>query len=159
MGVVPLSQFHAADLPEKRPRGMALSVGFARIFTLMGHHFQLSTMWHERCPECGEGKIFDSRWHMNPNCPKCGLKFERGPGYFTGAMYFSYALGIPIITAGTLIVWWITKWPLYKSVLLVWVLFLPLVPWVFRMSRTLFIHFDRYFDPDDKPVEPPVAEG
>jgi hypothetical protein len=75
--------------------------------------------------------------------------YERGPGYFTGAMYFSYAIGIPLIALGTLIVWWLTRWPLHWAVLVVWAALLPLVPWIFRMSRVLFIHFDRYFDPNE----------
>jgi uncharacterized protein (DUF983 family) len=110
------------------------------------------------CPACGKGHVFASRFTMNPRCPVCNLKFERGPGYFTGAMYFSYALGIPIIGAGTVLVWWLTGWPLHISVLLVWVAFLPLVPFIFRLSRVMFIHFDRYFDPDDPTNEHPVGE-
>ncbi len=41
---------------------------------------------------------------MNEHCPQCGLQFGRGePGYFTGAMYFSYGLAIPLIALLTLI--------------------------------------------------------
>ena len=41
---------------------------------------------------------------MNEDCPVCGLDFDRGePGYFTGAMYVSYALAIPLIALLTLI--------------------------------------------------------
>ena len=32
---------------------------------------------------------------MNEPCPRCGLRFEREPGYWTGAMVASYALGVP----------------------------------------------------------------
>jgi uncharacterized protein (DUF983 family) len=106
-------------------------------------------MLRERCPECGEGRIFASTWRMNPRCPACGTTFERGPGYFTGAMYFSYALGIPIVAAVTLPVWLVTRWSLHWAVLIAWVVSLPLMPGVFRFSRVLFIHFDRYFDPDE----------
>ncbi len=120
----------------------------------MAHQLRLGAMFRQRCPECGEGRVFASRWGMNPTCPACGLRFDRGPGYFTGAMYFSYAMGIPIIAAGTLVGWLITRWPLHRIVLVVWVAFLPLVPLVFRLSRVMFIHFDRYFDPDDEPAAP-----
>ena len=65
-------------------------------------------------------------------------------------MYFSYALGIPIIAAGVLLgkLLLVPTWPLHWIVLAVWLAFLPLAPAVFRYSRVLFIHFDRYFDPD-----------
>jgi hypothetical protein len=50
------------------------------------------------CPRCRAGKIFrKSVWlfpGMYERCPVCGLKFEREDGYFLGAMYISYALGI-----------------------------------------------------------------
>ena len=35
----------------------------------------------------------------------CGLKFEREDGYFLGAMYISYALGIGTIAALAALVW------------------------------------------------------
>ena len=115
------------------------------------HHLEFRALRLGLCPECGQGRIFAGAWKMNECCPVCGVKFERGPGYFTGAMYFSYALGIPIIAALTLLgkFWLLPKWPLHWLVLIAWLFFLPFVPWVFRVSRILFIHVDRYFDPAD----------
>ena len=104
---------------------------------------------HRRCPACREGRIFRGLWSMNEDCPVCSLHFTRGPGYFTGAMYFSYALGIPIISLLTLIAYLISpSWHLYQHVLVAWLVFLPLVPAVFQYSRVLWIHFDRYIDPE-----------
>ena len=94
--------------------------------------------------------MFRSSWRMNEACPSCGCRFERGPGYFTGAMYFSYALGIPAIAAGTALgkLAIAPSRPLAWSFLGAWAAFLPLVPAVFRYSRVIFIHLDRYFDPE-----------
>ncbi len=103
----------------------------------------------QRCAECGEGRVFRTSLGMNEACPCCGCRFERGPGYFTGAMYFSYALGIPILAAGTIFAKWLAPaWPLPWALAAAWVAFLPLVPAVFRYSRVLFIHLDRLFDPE-----------
>ena len=56
------------------------------------------------CPRCRRGPIFASTWVMHDDCPVCGLDFDRGdPGHFTGAMYVSYALAIPLIALLTLI--------------------------------------------------------
>jgi len=87
---------------------------------------------------------------MNEDCPACGLDFDRGePGYFTGAMYASYAIGIPLIALLTLIEYLILRdWSLLSLVLLAWAICVPLVPWIWQFSRVLWIHFDRYFDPD-----------
>ena len=67
------------------------------------HRFSPRTILQQQCSECGLGQIFQGAFRMNRRCPVCGYKFERGPGYFTGAMYFSYALEIPIIAAGVIL--------------------------------------------------------
>jgi uncharacterized protein (DUF983 family) len=36
--------------------------------------------WGRRCPHCGRGPLY-SRWiHLLPQCPHCGLVYERNPG-------------------------------------------------------------------------------
>ena len=108
------------------------------------------------CPRCRRGPIFGSMWVMHDDCPACGLDFDRGdPGHFTGAMYVSYALAIPLIALLTLIEHLIIpRWSLFRLVLLASVLCVPLIPWLWQYSRVIWIHFDRYFDPED---EPPAA--
>ncbi len=107
-------------------------------------------MLGRRCPECGEGHIFQSLWTMNERCPVCGLLFGRGePGYFTGAMYFSYALAIPLISLLTLIEWLLLPtWTLFRLVLLATAICTPLIPWIWQYSRVIWIHFDQFFDPE-----------
>jgi uncharacterized protein (DUF983 family) len=101
------------------------------------------------CPRCRVGPIFKGRLSMNAACPSCGLRFDREPGYFTGAMYFSYAFAVPIITVITVLLWLgpLRRWEIGWIVLAAGVLFLPLVPAVFRWSRIVWIHMDRYVDP------------
>ena len=68
------------------------------------HSSSLAGILKRVCPRCRQGPVFDSPWVMNEDCPRCGLDFDRGePGYFTGAMYVSYALAIPSIALLTLI--------------------------------------------------------
>jgi uncharacterized protein (DUF983 family) len=114
------------------------------------NHFRLMTILRRRCPRCGEGTVFGSPWTMNERCPACGLLFGRGePGYFTGAMYFSYALAIPLVALLTLVEWLLLPgWTLFQLVLLATALCMPLVPWVWQYSRVLWIHFDQFFDPE-----------
>lgn len=101
------------------------------------------------------GQIFRSLWSTNERCPHCGLLFLRDTGYFTGAMYFSYGLGIPTIALLTLLFFLLLPdWPLWQLFLLAWLAFLPLVPIIFRYSRVFWIHFDRYFDPDGDDFPP-----
>jgi len=110
----------------------------------------LAGILQRRCPRCREGRVFRSAWRMNENCPVCHLDFDRGePGYFTGAMYASYGLAIPLIALLTLIEYIVLRtWTLLSLVVLAWAICLPLVPWIWQYSRVLWIYFDRYFDPD-----------
>jgi uncharacterized protein (DUF983 family) len=103
------------------------------------------------CPRCRRGSIFASLWVMNDDCPICGLDFDRGdPGHFTGAMYVSYALAIPLIALLTLLEHGIVPgWSLFRLVVLASLLCVPLIPWLWQYSRVIWIYFDRYFDPDD----------
>jgi uncharacterized protein (DUF983 family) len=96
--------------------------------------FSPRAILRQQCSECGQGRIFRSAFRMNERCPVCGYKFERGPGYFTGAMYFSYAIEIPIIAAGVLLGKFliVPTWPLHWILLAVWGITLPLTPAVFR---------------------------
>jgi uncharacterized protein (DUF983 family) len=109
------------------------------------------------CPRCRRGPVFRTTWVMNEDCPVCGLDFDRGePGYFTGAMYVSYALAIPLLSLLTLIEYLMLRtWSLFQLVALAVLLSVPLVPWIWQYSRVLWIAFDRYFDPGDERAEPP----
>jgi hypothetical protein len=85
---------------------------------------------------------------MNAQCPDCGLVFEREPGYFLGAMMFSYSIAVAYCVAGYLILRQV--WPNQSHpvrFLELTLLYLPIVPWVFHASRILWIHFDRAFHP------------
>lgn len=62
----------------------------------------LKSAFSGKCPKCHKGSIFAARGNvfllrmpeMHPECPECGYRFEKEPGYFLGAMYVSYAMGI-----------------------------------------------------------------
>lgn len=84
---------------------------------------------------------------MNERCPACGLVFEREHGYFAGAMVLSYALGVPILGVLTLVAWMVAGLEVGWAILVADLLFLPLVPLLFRWSRVLWIHLDRRIDP------------
>ena len=84
---------------------------------------------------------------MHERCPVCGHKFEREPGYFLGAMYFSYALSIPPGLLLVLLLWRITGWPFDLVMLCAFVAYLPFVPVVTRWARVLWMYLDWHFDP------------
>jgi hypothetical protein len=85
---------------------------------------------------------------MYERCPCCNLKFEREDGYFLGAMYISYGLGLGTIAVLAALVWKLSNWSLIKSVVGGAVLFLPLAPVLTWMARVLWIYMDQTIDPD-----------
>ena len=107
----------------------------------------------QRCPRCRTGQIFRGSVFlgfpkMHECCPVCDLRFEREAGYFLGAMYISYILGVGIIVLFAGLLWAITGWWVTKSTLWAIVLFLPLAPAITYFSRVLWIYLDQSFDPD-----------
>jgi hypothetical protein len=85
---------------------------------------------------------------MHEYCPACGLKFEREPGYFLGAMYFGYVMALATIAVFTAVVWLIVKVPFQRSVVIAVLLFVPLTPVIALMARVFWIYFDQSIDPD-----------
>lgn len=47
--------------------------------------------WRKRCPQCGEGALFASRFSLAKDCPDCGLVYRRETGGQTGSMYLCAA--------------------------------------------------------------------
>jgi uncharacterized protein (DUF983 family) len=45
-----------------------------------------------RCARCGSGHLFKHWVTMVPDCPRCGLHFEREAGYFAGALAINLIL-------------------------------------------------------------------
>jgi uncharacterized protein (DUF983 family) len=115
----------------------------------------LAAVLRRRCPRCRRGDIFRSGTVMNGTCPACGLQFEREPGYFVGAMYFSYLLSV-IFLAGMFfsLRWLVPAWSSQWAALVAVVLFLPFIGMTFRYSRTLWIYYDRWAWPDEEDVAP-----
>lgn len=101
------------------------------------------------CPRCRTGRIFGGLMRMNEQCGDCGLRFEREPGYFVGAMYVSYAMVLPVFCAVMAVLWiWVVPgWSLHGVLALVLAVFMPAVPLVFRYARILWIHLERAIDP------------
>jgi uncharacterized protein (DUF983 family) len=105
-----------------------------------------------RCPRCREGRVFPPFWSarllaMNPVCEVCGLKFEREPGYFLGAMYFSYTLGVLTILPVSLLLILVAGWDLAPVMVVMFAQTLISMPLFFRYSRVMWLHLDLAFIP------------
>jgi len=101
-----------------------------------------------RCPRCREGTVWRGVVTMNERCSRCGLVFEREPGYFTGAMVVSYLLAVPAFAVIWLLLWLGAGWDIRVALAVAIVAFLFLVPAIFRYSRVLWLYFDHAVDPE-----------
>ncbi len=114
---------------------------------------RLSAIFHGLCPRCRMTTIFRGSmlWltPMHERCAVCGLRFEREPGYFLGAMYISYAMAVPLLLAFLALYWWLTAWT-WRTILLASALTLvPFAPALTLFARVLWIHLDRGVDPGE----------
>ena len=123
----------------------------------------LSSILLQLCPRCRAARIFRSNVYwgidwgvywgfpkMNDCCPACGLLFNREPGYFLGAMYISYALGLAVVATVGVILWVLTSWGFTKVAIWALVFFLPFAPMLTFLSRVLWIYLDQTIDPETK---------
>ncbi len=72
---------------------------------------RLYPVFKNRCPKCHEGKfwptsnpfklMFIHKGYMNSHCSSCGFVYTVERGFWYGAMYVSYALGV---------VWFVSAW-------------------------------------------------
>lgn len=98
------------------------------------------------CPKCEKGKIFESKGNiflarvpkMNHECPNCGYKFEKEPGYFLGAMYVSYAMTVAEMVAMFVLIFAFVPMWLFFIILTVGIVLLSFFN--FRISRIAWIH-------------------
>lgn len=102
-----------------------------------------------KCPRCHQGSLFTNNnpysfkngLQMEKSCSCCGEVYEKGPGYFYGAMYVSYAL-----MSGWFMVWFaldslwlhLTLFTFMSIIVCSVLLFIPLT---FRWSRTIWLNF------------------
>lgn len=110
-----------------------------------------------RCPRCRKGPIFKGSLfskhfkNVHTSCSACGVKYEQEPGFFWGAMYFSYALVVGLLIVLSIILFSVYDDPslllLSEYIIGISILFIPLI---MRLSRLLLIYLAapyRKYDP------------
>jgi len=121
-----------------------------------GKSARLRAIWKLRCPRCLVGRVFlTDHWREMRTfyaCPACGVVYGRENGYFTGAMIFSYAIGVPFAVVLFGMIWLVAGiglgWPFEWLFLATLIALLPFGPALFRYSRVVWMHFDRVVDSD-----------
>ncbi len=101
----------------------------------------------KRCPRCGAGHLFRRYFELVPDCPRCGLHFEREAGYFAGALAINIIVagGIFAVVFVALLAATIPTVPVVEllAVLVPIVLLVPIIYYPF--SKTVWMAVDRSF--------------
>lgn len=108
----------------------------------------LNAFFSGKCPHCRTGKVFKYSFYnvrkfkeMHETCPHCKVKFEQEPGFFWGAMYFSYALNVALMITTGVAYYTLSPWdsdgPFMILLITLTVLFMPIT---FRASRLLMMY-------------------
>lgn len=106
-----------------------------------------------KCPQCHEGEFFISHPYdlkhigdLHANCPVCGLKYAKEPGFYYGAMYVAYGIGV-----GLFVTIWLFFHLFLQDLSVSWLLIsmvsitLILSPYIYALSKIIWANmFIRY---------------
>lgn len=114
---------------------------------------KLYSIFSNKCPKCQSGDFWYSgnpyvnllkhKGRMHNCCTVCGLLYEQEPGYFYGAMYVSYALGVALFVGA----WIFNILIMPDDISILWeiaviIAFLVLLaPVNYYLSRLIWINF------------------
>jgi uncharacterized protein (DUF983 family) len=106
----------------------------------------------KRCANCGSGHLFHGYFRMVERCPRCGLKFHRQEGQWSGDIgantIVTFALLWVVLVIGSLLTWDDPKLPLLAGMALAVVVLFP--PFFIPYAKTLWVAVDVLM----RPVEP-----
>lgn len=108
---------------------------------------KLYSIFKFKCAHCHEGDFFVDR---NPyklatvgdlldHCPVCFRKYTPEPGFFFGAMYVSYALGVAMfvtIYVATAVLY--PEAPMWLYISLILISLILLGPYLYALSKTIW---------------------
>lgn len=118
---------------------------------------KLYSIFSRKCPRCHEGDFFEGSFFKatpKKKCGKCGLKYEKEPGFFQGSYYVVYALGV-----AAMITFWVAALVLYPSGGFdeyLWIVLggmAVLFPFIYPLSKIVWANFFYHYDKDAKKKE------
>lgn len=121
---------------------------------MFGKGSRLYSIFRMKCPRCQEGEFYVYRPYnlskageLHDHCPVCNLKYEKEPGFFQGAMYVSYALGVAVF-----VTLWVSMNLFFSNVGVGTQIFviiattLVLTPYLYALSKIIWINFFVKYD-------------
>lgn len=108
-----------------------------------------------KCPKCRQGDLFCNKktyqykgfFDMPRKCTKCGQDFEIETGFYYGAMYVSYAITIALIVVVFTATYIFNIFSIELFLILDFLVLLITLPYVFKVSRSIWIALMIKYDP------------
>ncbi len=104
------------------------------------------------CPRCRKGKLFvtpyrvSTAYQMLEACPHCSQSYQPEPGFYYGAMFVSYILSAWLFLGIGLTLVFGFSWSILPTLLTVLIVTVLLHNYLFRISRSIWIHLFVKFD-------------
>ena len=107
---------------------------------------KLYSILKKKCPVCHEGDFFISRTYDIKNsgkiyekCPNCGEVYSKEPGFYQGAMYVSYALGVAMFIAVFILTYLFYPEPsTFTYIVILLITMLLLAPYLYELSKIIW---------------------
>jgi len=125
---------------------------------LFGKGSKLYSIIKMKCPRCQEGDFFVSKPYdlkragdIHKTCPNCGIKYSKEPGFYYGAMYVSYALGVALF-----VTLWVSFNLFFKEVnigiqiLVICLASIFTAPYFYALSKIVWANMFMKWDPNIK---------
>ena len=123
---------------------------------MLGKGSKLYSIFNMKCPQCQEGEFFISKPYdlknmgkLHDHCEVCGLKFEKEPGFYYGAMYVSYALQVVVFTTFyTSFSWFFPSIPTLIQIFTIIIASIFVAPYLYALSKIIWANFFIKFKKD-----------
>jgi uncharacterized protein (DUF983 family) len=123
---------------------------------IIGKGSKLYSVFNSKCPRCQEGEFFVSvpydlkrMGDIHATCDKCGIKYAKEPGFYYGAMYVAYALGVALF---------VTLWVSFNlfipslstgwQIAIIIVATIGLAPYLYALSKIIWANMFIKYDHD-----------
>jgi hypothetical protein len=121
------------------------------------------SMFGLRCPRCRRGPMFKNKLKvsvtknmaMHQKCPLCGQYNELEVGFYYGTGYVSYALTVALTVATFVAYYVLIGVSINDNSLFIWlgvnvVILVLMMPYLMKLSRTIWLYFFVKYDPEWK---------
>ncbi len=125
---------------------------------MINKHSKLYSIITFTCPHCHEGKFFCSSPYSFKNsgkvkekCSECGGVFQKETGFYFGAMYVSYAIGVALFIALFISLW--VLFPELSTTVTLLIILLHLIilaPLIYSLSKIIWANIFFTYNPKNK---------